>query len=146
MKFQRADGGRKAAGYKGKTGDCFVRALSIASGMGYQEAYDFTNSVAKGFKLPKNHKGKSDARTGVHKIVAREIMSRLGWTWVPTMKIGQGCTVHLREDEIPAGRLLVTVSRHYVAVVNGVIHDDHDPSREGTRCVYGYYQKKEEAA
>ena len=26
---------------------------------------------------------------------------RLGWTWTPTMAIGQGCKVHLRADELP---------------------------------------------
>ncbi len=29
--------------------------------------------------------------------------------------------------------------RHYTAVIDGVINDTHDPSREGTRCVYGYW-------
>jgi hypothetical protein len=62
-----------------------------------------------------------------------------GWTWTPTMKIGQGCTVHLRAEELPSGRLIVRVSRHMCAVIDGVIHDTHDPSREGTRCVYGYW-------
>ncbi len=55
------------------------------------------------------------------------------------MKIGQGCTVHLRADELPGGRLIVRVSRHMCAVIDGVIHDTHDPSRAGTRCVYGYW-------
>ena len=68
-------------------------------------------------------------------------MSSLGWRWVPTMQIGQGCTVHLRGDELPSGTLLVTVSKHYTAVIDGIIHDIYDPSREGTRCVYGYYHK-----
>jgi hypothetical protein len=25
-------------------------------------------------------------------------------------------------------------------VIDGVIHDTHDCSRNGTRCVYGYYR------
>jgi hypothetical protein len=44
---------------------------------------------------------------------------------------------------------VVRVSKHLVAVVNGVIYDNHNPSRDGTRCVYGYYVKaasKEAAA
>ena len=62
------------------------------------------------------------------------------------MKIGSGCTVHLRADELPTGRLIVSVSRHVVAVIDGVIHDTHDPSRDGTRCVYGYWKQREAAA
>ena len=56
------------------------------------------------------------------------------------MAIGQGCTVHLRADELPAGRLVVRLSRHVCAVVDGTVHDNHDPRRNGTRCVYGYWR------
>lgn len=49
--------------------------------------------------------------------------------------------MHLRDGELPEGRLIVRVSGHLVAVINSVIHDTHDPSREGTRCVYGYFRE-----
>ena len=68
-------------------------------------------------------------------------MESLGWQWTPTMRIGSGCKVHLRADELPAGRLVVSVSRHVVAVVDGVVHDTHDSTRGGSRCVYGYFEK-----
>jgi hypothetical protein len=55
------------------------------------------------------------------------------------MQIGSGCKVHLRDGELPTGRLVVFVSKHYTAVIDGVIHDTYDPSRAGTRCVYGYF-------
>jgi hypothetical protein len=55
------------------------------------------------------------------------------------MMIGTGCTVHLRSDELPGGRLIVALSRHWCAVIDGVIHDLYDCSRGGTRCVYGYW-------
>jgi hypothetical protein len=59
------------------------------------------------------------------------------------MRIGQGCTTHLRRSELPTtGRLIVSVSKHITAVIDGVIHDTHDPSRRGTRCVYGYWVKE----
>jgi hypothetical protein len=57
------------------------------------------------------------------------------------MAIGSGCTVHLRDGELPQGRLIVAVSKHIVTVIDGVIRDTHDPSRDGTRCVYGYWRK-----
>lgn len=56
------------------------------------------------------------------------------------MGIGTGCTVHLVSQELPGGRLIVSVSKHLTAVIDGVIHDTHNPSRSGTRCVYGYWQ------
>ena len=34
------DGGRAAAGYKGKAGDCVVRSIAIVTGLSYQKVYD----------------------------------------------------------------------------------------------------------
>jgi hypothetical protein len=63
----------------------------------------------------------------------------LDWNWTPTMAIGSGCKVHLRDGELPMGRIVVSVPD--VAVVDGVVQDTHDCSRRGTRCVYGYFSK-----
>jgi hypothetical protein len=57
------------------------------------------------------------------------------------MATGQGCRVHLRADKLPGGLLIVAVFKHLVVVIDGVIHDTFDPSRDGTRCVYGYFSK-----
>jgi len=35
MEHQYNDGGRKAAGFKGDTGDCVARSIAIASGLHY---------------------------------------------------------------------------------------------------------------
>ena len=85
------------------------------------------------------------ARTGVYKPTWKKYCEELGMKWTPTMFVGQGCKVHLKAEELPPGRLLVSVSKHLVAVIDGVIHDNHDCSRkdangQGTRCVYGYYK------
>jgi hypothetical protein len=37
--------------------------------------------------------------------------------------------------------IIVVLSGHLTAVIDGVIYDTHGPSRGGTRCVYGYYSK-----
>jgi len=58
---------------------------------------------------------------------------------VPTMGIGTGCKVHLADGELPMGRLVVSVSKHYTCVVDGVINDTFNPERETGRCVYGYW-------
>lgn len=141
MKFIFNDGGRVAAGYKGTTGDCVCRAIAIATEKSYQEVYDALNALGKTERTSKRKRGKSSARVGVYKPAIRKYMESIGWTWVPTMKIGSGCKVHLRDGELPQGRLVVSVSKHSVAVIDGVICDTHDCSRDGTRCVYGYYKK-----
>ena len=71
----------------------------------------------------------------------KDYMVSLGFEWTPTMKVGSGCRVHLRPGELPKGRLVVAVSRHYTAVIDGTVHDIGDPCRGGTRCVYGYWRK-----
>lgn len=135
------DGGRAAAGFKGKTGDCVCRAIAIATGMPYAEVYALINESSKGERRGKRKRGTSSAREGVYKPTTKKLLASLGWKWTPTMQIGQGTKVHLRADELPGGRIIVSCSRHLVAVIDGVIHDTHDPSRGGTRCVYGYWTK-----
>ncbi len=138
MKFVHSDGGRAAAGFKGKTGDCVVRAITIASGKSYQEVYDALNLLAEK-ERPRKGRRRSSSRTGVHRRTYQPYLESLGFKWVATMQVGSGCQVHLREDQLPQGRLVVAVSRHLVAVIDGVIYDLYDPSRDGGRCVYGYY-------
>ncbi len=138
--FQFDDGGRLEAGYKGKAGDCVVRAIAIATAAPYQQIYEMVNGAAVFERTGKRKRGISNARTGVYKTSIKRVMKSLGWVWTPTMQIGSGCTVHLRAHELPAGRLVVSVSKHLTAVIDGVIHDTHDCSRRGTRCVYGYWQ------
>lgn len=142
IKFQFNDGGRNRAGYRGKApGDCVCRAIAIATQRPYQEIYDLIDAEgAKERTLKKRRGKKSSARTGVFKPTTRRVIESLGWVWTPTMQVGQGCKVHLRPDELPPGRLIVSVSRHLVAVIDGVIHDTYDCSRGGTRCVYGYWR------
>jgi len=153
MKFQYNDGGREAAGFKGKTGDCVTRSIVIATGLPYKKVYDdlweklreFSSSHRSRYaKKISNGGGKrgTTPRNGVGREIYHPYLLSLGWKWQPTMKVGQGCRVHLRQDELPKGNIIVRVSKHITAVIDGVIHDTFDPSRDGTRCVYGYYSYK----
>jgi hypothetical protein len=133
MKFKVDDGGRAEAGFKGTAGDCVCRAVTIASGKPYREVY---KALAQGMGDQRRSKHvrttSASARNGVNtrRKWFKDYMQGLGFTWVPTMGIGTGCKVHLAEGELPPGRLVVAVSRHYTAVVDGVIHDLYDPQRE----------------
>lgn len=140
--FQYNDGGRKAAGFKGRTGDCGVRAIAIATGIPYAEVYDRVIEYGKSERRTKKvrDRGNSHPRSGIWINTMQKIMSDLGWTWVPTMNIGSGCSTHLRSDELPDGIIICRVSRHYTTMINGVLHDTYDCSRNGFRCVYGYWK------
>lgn len=135
MNFVYSDGGRHAAGFRGLAGDCVCRAISIACQLDYADVYRelADRNAALGRKR--------SAREGTSRRVYEAFLADLGWAWQPTMTIGSGCQVHLRDDELPGGRLIVRVTRHLCAVIDGVIHDTGDPSRGGTRCVYGYFHQ-----
>jgi hypothetical protein len=160
MKFIYDDGGRSESGFKGSAGDCVCRAIAIAAQIPYNEAYEALASGSAGERITKHNRKRGrvkSARMGI--LVGRkwfkEYMGKLGWKWTPTMGIGTGCKVHLHDGELPMGRLIVSVSKHYTTVIDGVIHDTHDPQREATvvpengidapriarRCVYGYWSK-----
>lgn len=143
MKFQYNDGGREKAGFKGPARDCVTRAIAIISGKPYLEVYIGINTFAQDEKLKKNQKSRSSARNGVYKSTYKKYLASLGFKWIPTMLIGKGCKVHLKEDELPKGKLIVKLSGHLTAVVNGVVNDIYNPDRNGTRCVYGYFVKED---
>lgn len=150
MPFVYDDGGRAASGRKGYAGDCVCRAVAIASGRPYDEVY---RALAAGAGQERKTRGRS-AREGI--FTTRQWFKRymvgLGFTWTPTMRIGSGATVHLVAGELPMGRLVVSVSRHYTAVIDGVVRDtlnsqrstfwygaDGAVERISERCVYGYW-------
>lgn len=142
MQFQFNDGGRIDAGFKGSAGDCVVRAVAVASGKPYIEVYKALSDGCRSQRKTRRSQKKSSARDGVNvtRKWFKDYMTSIGFKWTPTMQIGVGCKVHLRAEELPLGRLVVAVSKHAVAVIDGIINDTHDPSRDGTRCVYGYYR------
>lgn len=146
------DGGRKAAGFKGETRDCGVRALAIAAEIPYQQALELLRSQQKDWVATSRHRHAKTARDrerstspmqGTWKQPFDAVLRQLGWEWRPTMRVGSGCVMHMRPSELPQGRIICRLSRHYAAVIDGVLHDTHDCSRGGTRCVYGYWRKPE---
>ena len=141
LPWQYDDGGRAAAGYRGEADDCVVRAAAIATGKTYAEVY---GALAADMRAGGKVGAKASPRNGVPRRTYDKYLLGLGWVWVPTMQVGQGCTTHLRVGEVPGvGPLVVRVSKHMVAVMDGVVRDTHDCTRGGTRCVYGYFRPPE---
>lgn len=144
MEFVYSDGGRSNYFKADNVGDCVCRAICNAGGYDYKDIYDMLKEAARAEKTEKHNGKRSSVRDGVYKDTRRKVLEELGWEWHPTMSFGTGCTVHLRADELPAGNLIVSVSRHLTCVRDGVLYDTYDCSRDGTRCVYGYYTKRRE--
>jgi hypothetical protein len=126
--------------------------------MPYEEMYQ---RLSSGAGQERKSRGRT-ARNGIHtkRKWFKEFMQLLGFEWTPTMLIGSGCKVHLVKGELPPGRLVVAVSGHYTAVIDGVVHDTYDPQRTtywyglgeyaagqtakvSERCVYGYWKLNE---
>jgi hypothetical protein len=143
MKWVKHDGGRAAAGLTGKAGDCVARSIAIATGRPYAEVHQAL-AYGTGTQKRSTRTGKrgftADAGINTGRKWFKDYMAHLGFRWVSTMKIGQGCKVHLRDGELPKGRLAVSVSKHMTCVIDGVIYDAFNPDRGGTRCVYGYWK------
>lgn len=130
VRFQYNDGGCHKY-FKGRVGDCVVRAFAIATNIDYKEVYNMAKFLC----------GKGDSpRNGMDKRNTRKLAEQLGFKWHPCMKIGTGCTTHLVAEELPKGNIVCSCSGH-VAVINGVINDTYDSTRNGKRCVYGYWYK-----
>lgn len=145
MRFIYSDGGRSRYFKAENVGDCCVRAICNATGKDYKEVYDAINELAKRERTGSRKRKISNARNGVYVQTAHKyIEDVLGWEWHPTMQIGSGCKVHLKESELPSGALIARVSRHYTCVKDGVLYDTYDCTEEGKRCVYGYWAPKQQ--
>jgi hypothetical protein len=146
------DGGRSEAGFKGSARDCVTRSIAIITAKPYIEVYQNLSEKQKSQKTKNSSKQNTTARNGIYTktIWFKAYMKELGFTWVPTMKIGQGCKVHLLKGELPSGQLVVSLSKHFTAVVDHIIYDTSNPyhgtvftengvQRIAHRCVYGYW-------
>lgn len=162
MRHEYDDGGRAAAGFKGSAGDCVCRSISIASGRPYAEVYAALAEGTGSQRATRKGKRAASARAGINtnRKWFKDYMASIGFRWTATMGIGTGCATHLHDGELPMGRLVVAVSKHYTAVIDGVIRDTFDPQRAAhvvtlngatcsddprttrsiqRRCVYGYW-------
>lgn len=142
MEFIHSDGGRSKYFKASNVGDCVCRAICNATGEDYKKIYDLINELSKNERTGKRKRGTSNARSGVYKSTEKKIIEDiLGWKWHSCMTIGSGCQVHLTDSELPNGNLIVRVSKHLTCVKNGILYDTYDCSRNGTRCVYGYWSR-----
>lgn len=128
MKYHFNDGGRAAAGYKGKTGDCGARAMAIALGLDYKTVY---KELAK---ANANIGRAASVRHGVPTVIFADVLKRYGWVWkkAPTFIGRKARCADLH------GTVIARQSGHYVAVIDGVPNDIFDSSN---KMVYGYWAK-----
>jgi len=145
MPWKYNDGGYAKSGFRAKRGNNVVIALAIATDQIYREVYNQiydrqVDFVAKSRSSRVKDKGPYIPEVGVWPQVSKKYLLDLGWTWTPIMGIGTGTTVHLTYEEVPDEPLVVcSISRSLVTVVHGVVQATSDPSRDGSRAIYGYW-------
>ena len=134
MEYIYNDGGRSKY-FKGKAEDCVCRAISIASNRDYKEVYD---SLKKALGTPRNGVFTTNK-------AFKDWMVANGFVWTPCSGIGVKASVHFIEGELPKGRLVCSVAKHYVAVVDDKVYDTWDSrynSFNEVRRIYGYWEYK----
>ena len=134
MEYIYNDGGRSKY-FKGKAEDCVCRAISIASNRDYKEVYD---SLKKALGAPRNGVFTTNK-------AFKDWMVANGFVWTPCSGIGVKTSVHFIEGELPKGRLVCSVAKHYVAVVDDKVYDTWDSrynSFNEVRRIYGYWEYK----
>jgi hypothetical protein len=144
--FVEDDGGRATAGYGEPSGDCVVRAITIATGKPYAEVFEALQAayaryvkrlrpgseaalMAERRRTEPIHNGCSDEVYGPY-------LRSLGWQYTRLRE-----RTYLRAGALPSGRLIVNVDRHLLALIDGVIHDTYDSGGAGRRPVDGYWSR-----
>ena len=156
LQVRITDGGRADAGFTGKrdAGDCVTRAIAIALELPYRQVYDDLAEANVEFGRTRRSRAAQrarkrgrTARNGVCDEVWKPYLEGKGWIGVPLKKPGISATAHLAYGELPLmdsdrpaeRRLIARVSGHICAVIDGAVHDNDDPTRDGTRMVYGVW-------
>ena len=128
--YRYDDGGRAAAGYRGKTGDCVVRAIAICAREDYRSVYGTMaeHMKANGYAASGNayatreRSRKAPRRRG--QLTARRVQDRVlasyGFTKV-SLLAGERPTY--TEAHRRYGDCVVGTTKHVVAIVGGALRD-----------------------
>lgn len=146
LTFIHNDGGREEAGFKGSARDCVTRSIAIITGLPYKEVYKAlaagTGSQRASKRTPKRQPSANNGINTKRKWF-KEYMQSLGFTWHPTLQVGKKTRTRLNKTDLPDGKLVVALSKHYTAVDNGQLLDTFDCSKNGNRIVLGYWKREE---
>jgi|SRR6516225_3687267 hypothetical protein len=143
MHYIYDDGGRQAAGFKGHTGDCVVRAIAIATDNreNYRAIYNILYRWQREYYAAKPRHWDPSPRNGVSPKVSARYLRMLGWEWTPLLFRNRKEKTHFSVENLPKGRLIVSIARHWVAVVDNVILDTYDSSYR-RRNIKGYWSRR----
>lgn len=125
------DGGRKKAGYKGRTTDCIVRAIAIATQLPYEEVYKRIadmrykwgySRTGKGGRLPVRPMPQGFRRPKKETRMKR-YMKAFGFQKV---RLPRGPKPTYTEAYKKYGNCIVKTTKHICALREGALHDTFD--------------------
>lgn len=125
-----SDAGRLSSKRPKARNDCTVRALALTAGLDYDTAYDLLAQAGR----------KSGARFDLRRFLKRQVINGKRFIWEsypaergrPRMNISRFCS------EKASGTYICRSAKHVFAVINGIVHDDHQTYDD--RCVYGAHR------
>lgn len=124
--FRATDAGRSESQRPRQRNDCTVRALALAKGISYDDAYDL---LATG--------GRKCAR-GFHFGAWAKSQPDLKWRAFPAVKGETRMNPAKFCEQYSTGRWIIRTAKHVCAVVDGVVLDTDSPRPD--RCIYGAWQ------
>lgn len=143
LPWQQNDGGRKAAGYKGTTRDCVVRALAIVTDEPYKKVYKELYALAKAHPVWRQVRDpkRCSPRLGVYSQHSSMFLTARGWKWVPAKDLvpNEG-NINAFPDLGP--KAIINIPRHFMAIVDGVVHDQWSPNTWERPQVLGAWVKE----
>lgn len=119
------DGGRAASGRHGDSGDCVVRAIALAGRMDYDFVYKALADASAAITNPlRNSKpGRRTARDGNAPSIVGPVLQSWGWT---DHSVPRGAHVGVLGELPDVSAMVVGVSGHWLAIVEGVVRDTWD--------------------
>lgn len=143
MEIVYTDGGRAEAGYKDyRRGDCGCRAAAIALNKAYKEIYKDMYSWFKVEIEGKMCKGPSHPRRGIFLSDMKDYMDSHNWIYVALPRTGRVCGVMINDPDLPMGRIILHVHRHFIAMIDHVVYDSFDSTKSGMEGIYGYFKER----
>ena len=131
--YQYDDGGREAAGYRGRTGDCVVRAIAVCARQDYRAVYLTMAEQMKrnGYAASGNayaireRSRRAPRRKG--QISARRVQDRvLELYGFRKVRLPAGARPTFTEAHRRFGDCIVGTTKHVAAVVDGALRDTFD--------------------
>ena len=131
--YQHDDGGRRAAGYRGRTGDCIVRAIAICTGQDYRAIYLTMAEQMKrnGYTASGNAYATSERNRRAPrrrgqlnaKRVQNHVLELHGFRKV---RLPAGARPTFTEAHRRYGDCIVGTTKHMAAIVDGALRDTWD--------------------